>query len=254
MQRGTSSREEIPQNPCRPAAAAIVFWLILAPAHAGAAGLDLGDPTPRWIEVAFEVSPRDEPGRLRGRFSKSFKAWLEPGPEVGQIQVTIDRDIVESHLVAQHAPVPGSFSDFVWVFDAESGHVVSARLEGAVVTPMDFGIVRTTAVTRLNVDMTSRTRAGFRRSSRILGNELFPFCSDPDSMRCQIVPGYALDRDSGYVNAVGAIAARTGPVEVRSFSPLGEALFREGLPAPDVASGPPVPAATTTDGGLIEGP
>ncbi|MGH0035175.1 MAG: hypothetical protein ACQGVK_09125 [Myxococcota bacterium] len=241
-----------------PAAALLALGLLaaataVAPA-AGAEGLDLQDPTPRWVEVAFERSPPEEPGRLRGRFTTSFPAWLEPGPEAGQIQVTIGRGIVEAHLLDQYVPVPESFSDFVWVFDADSGHVVSARLQGAVVTPMELGFLRTRTVTRLVVDMTSRQRAGFQRPSRILGNDHFPYCSDPDSLRCRIVPGYALDRETGWVNAVGAISARTGPVKVISFSPLGEARFVESGPSPDVASGPPLAVSGEADLEVLEGP
>jgi hypothetical protein len=203
--------------------------------------------------VAFERSPESEPGRLRDRFTQAFPAWLEPGPEAGQVQVTIDRRIVEAHLLDDYSPVPGSFSDFVWVFDVETGHVRSARLAGKVVTPMHFGFVRTRTVTRLAVDMNSHELAGFRESSQILGNRMFPYCSDPDSLRCHLVPGYALDPETGYVNAVGSIAARTGPVEVWSFSPMGEALFLEGAPAPDVASAPPpLPASTETELGAAE--
>lgn len=265
MQRGTRTSGGRPgtgkarRGGPRPAAGAIraaaVALCLAAPAlEAGAAGLDLGDPTPRWIEVAFERSPESEPGRLRGRFTRRFPAWLEPGPEPGQIRVTIDRRIVEEHLLDDYTPVAGSFSDFVWVFDAATGHVRSARLAGEVVTPMDLGIVRTRTVTRVAVHMTSLERAGFRASSQILGNRMFPYCRDADSLRCHLVPGYALDPETGYVNAVGSIAARTGPVEIRSFSPMGEALFLEGPPAPDVAAGPPLPASSDGAMGPVEGP
>ena len=35
------------------------------------------------------------------------------------------------------------------------------------------------------------------------------------------------DSSRGYVHAVGSVLARTGIISLRSFSPLGEALFSE---------------------------
>jgi len=226
----------------------LALALLALPRLALAGGLDLRDPTPRWVEVAFEISPQEAPGELRSRFSAPFLAWLEPGPEPGQARITIGRQIVERHLLSDQDPVPGSFSDFVWVFDVATGDVLSASLTGDLVRPMDLGFVRARAVTHVSVEMSSRELAGFRRTSRLLGHELHRFCDDRDSMRCRIVPGKSLDPASGYVNAVGAIAARTGPVEVRTFSPLGEAIFRErGDGVPDVAAGPTPPVAADSE-------
>ena len=43
--------------------------------------LDLQDPTPRWIEVRFEISPPSEPGRLDSDWSPGRPAYLESDPD-----------------------------------------------------------------------------------------------------------------------------------------------------------------------------
>ncbi len=261
MQRKTRTRvrSQATDGGSRRGRLGCVSWIaVLAlwapPAIAQPRAVDLADPTPRWIAVSFETSPYDRPGRLRARFSPSFRAWLEPGPRDDQIRVTVPSQVVEAHLLGQHEPVPGSFSDFVWIFDASSGHVLSASLSGEVVNAMDLGWMQTRTVTRMSMDIDSRRVAGFRPSSRMLGNEFFRYCAERESQRCEIVPGAPLDPSSGYVNAVGAIAATTGPFAIRSFSPMGEALFREGSPdeprLPDVAAGPFQPTAAPVGGPL----
>ena len=41
------------------------------------------------------------------------------------------------------------------------------------------------------------------------------------------MPARTYDPITGYVNAVGAIGANSGPIRFESFSPLGEAIFSE---------------------------
>ena len=57
-------------------------------------------------------------------YGEPVAAWLEAGPAPGQVIVRIPAASVERQLLAEQQPVPGSFE----VFDAQTGHVLSARL------------------------------------------------------------------------------------------------------------------------------
>ena len=67
---------------------------------------------------------------------------------------------------------------------------------------------------------------GFRQT-RLMGAAYPSLCRQPDSSRCTVVYPARYDGETGYVNAVGRVTARSAGLEVRSFSPLGEAIFSE---------------------------
>ena len=207
-----------------------VLAVLATPLAAGALSaqpMQLSDPTPRWVSVSFEISPRDLPGQTRTHFSRSFPAWLEPGAADHTARVTVDGRVVERHLLFDDDPVPESFSHFVWVFDTRTGHVRSASVAGTVRKPVDWGFFRTEVETDITIEMNTESPAGFRRSQRILGHELFRFCDRPGDDRCTLVEPARYDPGTGYVNAVGEVEVQTGFVTTHSFSPLGEAVFSE---------------------------
>ena len=68
--------------------AAMVAWFLLAEPVL-AEPMQLDDPRPRWVQVEFEVSPSDAPGRLDSTYTKKALAWLEPAAEPGYAQVTV---------------------------------------------------------------------------------------------------------------------------------------------------------------------
>jgi hypothetical protein len=212
-------------------------WVL--PAWADA--LDLRDPTPRPVEVAFEVSPGEQPGRLDALYGEALPARLVPHERAGQVIVVLPGALVESHLLVRENPRPGSFGDFVWVFDAESGHVLSATLAGVVRRRIELGPLHRTVEAEIEVAMSTARPAGFRAPRWLLGQRVFELCEEPGDAACSFVQPAAYDPATGYINAVGVIVARTRGVAARSFSSLGEARFfeAEDAAAPAIASGPP---------------
>ncbi|MBW2423117.1 MAG: hypothetical protein JRG86_02660 [Deltaproteobacteria bacterium] len=207
----------------------ILGWVALPTGGVQAEPLDLADTTPRWIEVRFEVSPEDAPGRLDGEWSAARPAFLEPTTEPGQIRIRVPADEIEAHLLATGTQaVPGTFSEFVWQIEATTGHVVHAELSGRVRQPISLGLVRSTAEVAIRAEMTTRQMGGFRPRTRLFGQSTHGFCeSRQDAQDCTLVPSRPLDPQSGYVNAVGSVTARIPLASRRVFSPLGEARFSE---------------------------
>jgi hypothetical protein len=189
--------------------------------------MDLRDPEPRWVQVRFELSPPDRPGQTDTVYSPPFAAWLECGQRPGEVSVTVDGRIVEQHLLPDHEPRPGSFSDFVWIFDAETGHVRSAKVSGAVRRRLRLGLASWKVTARIRVEMNTSSDAGFTQPANLLGQRVHRFCAAADTSPCTLVPARTYDPITGYVNAVGAIGANSGPIRFESFSPLGEAIFSE---------------------------
>jgi hypothetical protein len=203
----------------------VAAFLIHGTSPVEAEPLDLRDAQPRPAQVVFEASPPDAPGGLDVRYGDAARAWLEPGPEAGQVTVRVPSAEMERVLSHHHA-VPGSFSDFVWVFDVESGHVLSAQVRGEFVKQVDWGFFSTRVVTETATELGTRMRAGFRPPRSRFGHLVFEFCSGESD--CTDVPPRPYDFFTGYVNAVGSITASiaAGPASV-SFSPLGEAIWSE---------------------------
>ena len=215
---------------------------LMASGTAAAEPMSLEDPRPRWVYVAFEASPPNQPGRLDAVYGPELPAWLEPEAP-GRLRVTVARGVVERYLMAAYDPRPGSFDDFVWVFDVRSGHVVSARLRGTIRRILDWGLFKSTAETDIRVDLNTLGPAGFARPKRLLGQLLFDFCDGTEPDRCTLVPIVAYVPDVGYVNAVGKLHARSKGLRVETFAPLGEAIFSEAPP-------PSAPQLRTASGDL----
>jgi hypothetical protein len=224
--------------PCRRSAIlSILLACLTAPWAARGHPLDLADPSPRWVQVRFETSPADDPGRLRGAFGPRLRAWLEPAAEAGQVRVTLPAREVEERLFVGERVVPGSFGDFVWTFDAASGHVLGASLAGRLVRTLDWGLMRTDAEVDIQVELDTLRATGYAPARRRLGNTVFALCA-PAQPGCTAVPHAPLDPRSGYVNAVGSISARALRIRAVSFSPLGEAVFSEMADAEAVGFAP----------------
>jgi len=230
-----------------PLLASVIAALALAVGIAGspvcAEPMRLDDPTPRSVIVRFENSSRNEPALLDRRYGPPLLGRIEPaGADL--VRVVIDGSTVAQHLFWEDDPDPDSFSDFVWLFDVQSGHVLDARLGGSIVKQLDWGLVRSSTRARVSARMSTREQAGFWPALRVLGNSVFRYC-DPSKMPgggCQAVEAVSYDSQLGYVNAVGVIEVVTPlGIEARTFSPLGEALFlelaRDSEPVQSVAAG-----------------
>ncbi len=205
----------------------IALTSAVSPGTASARPLDLYNTEPRSLIVAFEVSPRDAPSQIDTEYSRELPAYLEPGSRAGEVRVSIAAEMIERYLLPGENPVPGSFSDFVWTFDIETGHVVSATLTGRVTRRLDWGFTTTRASADIEVDMGTARVAGFKPATRLLGQLFFKHCESPKKRKCTLVEATPFDANTGYVNAVGRIRIRSYIMNLLSFSPLGEARFLE---------------------------
>jgi hypothetical protein len=142
------------------------------------------------------------------------------------VSVAVPAREVEERLLAGERVVPGSFGDFVWVFDVPSGHVLGASLAGRVIRTLDWGLVRTDAEVEIRVELGTLRPSGYAAPTSRLGHTVFGVCA-PGEWGCTAVSAAPLDPRTGYVNAVGPIFARALRVRAESFSPLGEAVFSE---------------------------
>lgn len=240
-----------------------VVLSISTEAQATAGALDLLDPTPRDVVVSFEVSPRESPAQTNAEFSREFKASLEPGARPSEVRVVIPAKTVEEHLLGSQRPIPNSFSDFVWTFDVETGHVISAHLQGRVTPELDWGFMTTETEADIQVEMGTARIGGFKRPRRILGQLVFSYCTNTEDPGCHLVETAPFDRATGYVNAIGQVWVHSTIVDLWNFSPMGEAIFREvdrprhGFAEDEVAVGssrlpgvsvmPEVPVPASTD-------
>jgi hypothetical protein len=219
----------------------VPLLLVLWSAPSSAAAVDLADATPRWIEVRFEVSPADAPGRLDSTWSLPRAAFLEPKPGDHRIEIRIPASEIEAQLRSTGTDVvAGTFSDFVWTLDPASGHVLTAALTGRVRERLPLGWLTTHVEVAIRVEMTTHADAGFRSTRNPIGIEIHDYCApNGASQGCTVVPAHPFDPARGYVNAVGRLVAAAALTEVQAFSPLGEVRFSE-RPL-DVVDGPPPP-------------
>jgi hypothetical protein len=194
--------------------------------------LDLRDATPRAVRVAFESS--GPPGALDAVYSEPVTAWLDADPTSGQVRVRVPGSAMEE-LLATHDPVPGSFGDYVWTFDAATGEVLSAGFHGRFLQTADFGLFQTRVETAIDVSVGTRRAVGFHAPYTQFGQVIVPVC-EPGSQGCTRVAPAPLDPRTGYVNAVGTIRATAlGGLGALTFAPLGEAVFSEQRELPAVS-------------------
>ena len=231
--------------------------LLLLPTSGSADPVDFGNPAPRWVEIAFEVSPRDRPGQIDTHYTPKIDAWFET-VEAGRVRVTIDRDDVEQVLLADQNPIAGSFSDFVWIFEARSGEVLSASMSGEFEKELDWGLFDSKVRAAVEVDMATRRNAGFKPARRWMGQEFFAMCRSVDEKHCTEVSASGYDPERGYVNAIGDLQVRFGEVVLHTFSPLGQAkLYEIGssvAATPAVATPNPALGAAFTAVGVAHSP
>ncbi len=205
-----------------------LWWLaLICPLAAfSAEPMRLDDPNPRWVVVQFENSPSDRPDLLDGVWTRPFVAWLEPDKR-GHLTVRVDGDVLEKNLFRENDPVAGSFSDFLWVFDRESGDVVSAEFSGAFSYTINWGFLKREIEAKVEARMATTRPGGFRPARRVFGRDLIGYCQDVQSHRCQAVPPRRYDARRGYVNAVGVLSIDSPVKRFETFSAVGEARFSE---------------------------
>lgn len=194
--------------------------------------VNLSDATPRWVEVRFEVSPGDAPGRLDDVWGPPRRAFFEPDANGDRVRIRIPGDEFEDQLRSTGAdPIAGTFSEFVWTLDAITGHVMRAEFTGRLRETFGLGFLRSSAEIEIHVEMTTRAPAGYRAPNRILGLSTHGFCVGSENPNaCTLVPPLRFDRQRGYVNAVGSLRAVSPLARIQTFSPLGEVVFTEMEP------------------------
>jgi hypothetical protein len=224
-----------------PAATLALAVLAVAPGAVRAEPMDLGNGAARWVTVRVELSPAEHPAQTDTSYSPALPAWLEPGLREGEVRVTVAGSLVERHLMPGQDVVPGSFSDFVWVFDSATGHVRSATVSGIVRQTIQVGLGTWTVELPIRVAMDTERRAGVEAPRRLFGRELHRFCRPARSRSCREVLPRPYDASTGYVNALGPVSADSRLVRIHSFSPLGEAVFSEAEPR--LADGDPTPTS-----------
>ncbi len=222
--------------------------LLLAAGPLQAEPMQLDDATPRWVVVQFEDSPNEHPEWLDRVYTRPFAAWLETDAR-GRIVVRVDGAVLEKSLFSERDPVAGSFSDYVWIFDPETGAVESASFSGVFAYEVGWGFATTEVHARVRADMRTTRDGGFRGPEPVWGQRLLVWCgedvspSDADTA-CTRVPSVGYDDARGYVNATGFLAIDSPIAQFVTYSAVGEARFSE-LPAdvrvtPPVATGPEV--------------
>lgn len=223
-------------RPCRSGGAragSVVLTLALPLALLGpaaAAPADLANPEPRWISMQVESSG---PAASDRRYAEAVPAWLQPGPAPGQVMLSVPAQYVESVIFAQESPVPGSFSDFVWVFDQASGHVLRAGVTGRMLQQLDWGLATTTAEVEVHVQLDTLRAAGYSRPRSVFGRPVQRFCTRRDG--CTPVEAVPYRASTGYVNAVGGACARWHGLRSYAFAPIGEVRLSERSGQPDPA-------------------
>ncbi len=221
------------QVECRKSGWIVLLMVVVFGVDAArAVPLDLLDPTPRWVEVRFEVSPADQPGRLDRTWSSNRLAYLDSPEGSDAVRIRIPADEFEAHLrTTGIEAITGSFSEFVWTFEPRTGHVLKATFSGHVRERISFGPIRTSALVEISGGMTTLDRGGFREVRGVLGLKTQRYCSPgSEGSGCNAVRSARFDPASGYVNAVGMVRAATRVLEILAFSPLGEVQFSERSP------------------------
>jgi hypothetical protein len=74
-----------------------------------------------------------------------------------------------------------------------------------------------------------------------MGQQVFGYCDEAGGQACNVVSANGYDSTSGYVNAVGELSVRFGDLNLRTFCPLGEAVFSEAERRNATASAHPDP-------------
>lgn len=234
----------------------LLFALLARPAVAEPLSTEpmrLDDATPRVVAVQFEDSPNDRPDLLDRVYSRPYTAWLEPdGPD--RVTIRIRSQILEQSLFLQNDPVPGSFSDFVWVFDRKTGEVLSASFSGVFAYTIDWGFVSSEVHAQVEARMATDRAGGFQPGTPIPGLQLNRFCEDVERAKCREVAAQRYDAERGYVNAVGYLSIDSPLTEFSTYSAVGEARFSE-LPAATlrVAEGAGEAQETAEFDGLLVG-
>jgi hypothetical protein len=201
----------------------------LVPALAGAEPLDVSDPTPRTIQIEFEISVN--PATAGQTWSAPFEATYSATGNTGTVVVSASEyaSAIATHdldyfgVLMSWSLVPGSATAFRLDIDLSTLEATAQTASYEVLltglpVPDQFG-----TVTR---ELSTTATAGFAFLPQFPG---FPFFCTP----CIPVPGGPYNPATGTLNAVGSDVLDAPDVDLQSFSRAGDLRLSE-LPAPAV--------------------
>lgn len=225
-------------------ALATVLALVGAAQGAAAEPMDLARSGSRWVAVQVVTSAAgEEPLTL----SPPARGWLQARPGSRRRTVTIPGRAVERRFFGAHRPVAGSFSDFVWVFHADTGHVVSASVSGRVNEIVRLGPFEASVQVAIIAWLSSAASGGYGPVRLVAGRPLRPWCADPQLPGCTRVAAAAYDPRTGRVRALGPVCASWRTRRTQAFSWLGHARFREEPQRAEAPEARPALRRTTAD-------
>jgi hypothetical protein len=207
-----------------------VLIYCLGPAPAWAQPLNLADPTPRAIQLEFEISV--DPGTVAQTYSEPFAATYSATGNTGTVVISRaeyeaaiqTRDLDYFDAMMTWSLIPGSASDFTLEIDLTTMEVAAQPLSYEIHITDPVPVPQNGTVTRY---LSSTATAGFAFLPEFPG---FPFfCAT-----CTLVPGASYDPATGAINAVGSddLVAPDIP-SLTGFSRAGDLRLSE-TPAPVV--------------------
>ncbi len=206
-------------------AVATLLVLMAGTTRAIAGGaMELARLEPRWVTVQVVTTI---PGDRELRLSEPAIAWYQADPGSRRRTVTVPGSQVERVFFANRSPVDHSFSDFVWVFDAATGHVSSASFSGLVDERIRVGPLRTSARVAIAVEVSTHVPGGYLAPRELAGRTVVGYCPDPTQAGCTAVASTVYDPESGWVRANGAVCAAWHSLRTLAYTSLGQAKFRE---------------------------
>jgi hypothetical protein len=202
----------------------LVGWI--APAPAGAEPLNLADPTPRAIQVEFEVSI--PPSTVGQTFSLPFEGSYSASGNTGTVVVSAaeyesaieDPGLDYFGALVTATLIGGSASDFVLDIDLSTGEATLQPLSYQV--SIQEPVQQNGSVSR---DLSTTAVAGFGTHPSFPG---FPFfCTT-----CVLVPGAPYDPNTGKINTVGSDRLVAPDIDQLSFSRAGDLRLSESPAVP----------------------
>ena len=186
--------------------------------------LNLADPTPRAIQVQFEISV--DPGIIGQTYSESYVATYSATGNTGTVVISsaVYEAAIQTHdldyfdTMMTWSLISGSASDFTLDIDLTTREATAQPLSYQVLITDPVPFPQNGTVTR---DLSTIATAGFAFLPQFPG---FPFFCDT----CTLVPGVTYDQATGKINAVGtdALVAPDIP-SLTGFSRAGDLRLSE---------------------------
>jgi hypothetical protein len=208
----------------------VLAWAL--PALAAAEPLDVSDPTPRAIQIEFEIS--QSPTVIGQTWSAPFSATYSASGNTGTVVVSAaeyaaaiaTKNLDYFEVITDWSLVPGTATAFQVDIDLTTLEATAQTASYEV--SLDISPAQNGDVTRM---LSTTGLAGFGVHPSFPG---FPFFC---TASCLIVPGAPYDPLTGRLNAVGRDILDAPDVDLQSFSRAGDLRLSE-VAAPAVPAVP----------------